>query len=433
MRKGFLPTTPTFFDGLFIATNAVPDACIVLDCPNCGCDKPGKTGVNHDLESSLLSRNGHRADYSTLQANDLVMGTEEKLRAKVMETVEKRRPAIVLIAQSSAVLLMGQDIEATAAELEAETGVPVVAVPSNTLSGDYLDGYGAAVEALARKAPLDVSRRRPGSVAIVGHFMDRMEEDQQSNLRELRRICGALSIPVASVWLSGRVYADLLSVSDADRILTFGYGAGAGAALAARLGCELTECAPPIGLDGAARWTRSLAGLFDRGKEAGDFISRELDEAVPRLEWVVRREFVNRNAAIAADPFIAPGLISFLSELGMNIRSVVLRTRRQSAAGPVTAALESAGQSAGIIVDPAYPEVEEEWSGLRSKEKLDFILATGNERDIAKPLGVPFLELGYPSYVRHALFDAPWLGFRGAVWLADAMFNLFADWEYRRY
>ncbi len=46
---------------------------------------------------------------------------------------------------------------------------------------------------------------------------------------------------------------------------------------------------------------------------------------------------------------------------------------------------------------------------------------------------MPYLEVGYPSYLRHALFDAPWLGFRGALWLADALSNLIRENEYRRF
>jgi len=39
----------------------------------------------------------------------------------------------------------------------------------------------------------------------------------------------------------------------------------------------------------------------------------------------------------------------------------------------------------------------------------------------------------HPCYVRHALFDAPWMGFRDALWLADALFNRLQDADYEAY
>ncbi len=435
MMKGCLPTTQTFFDGLFLAVNALPDSCLVLDCPSCGYDKPGKTGVNHDFASTLVQGSGrHRVFFSRLESDDLVMGSEDKLKRRIKAIAAELKPPLILVTQSSIVLLMGADTEAAVAELESETGAAIAVVPSDTLSGDWLAGYAAAMETVAKKLPLtNDPSAAPDSAAIVGYLMDRLEEDQQSNLRELRRLFDALSIDLNTIMFDGTPFTALSGAAKYGRIISFPYGEKAAGVIGARLGVSPVSTELPIGLEGATRFMRFLGGLFGREKEAEVFIEKELETIVPRLEWIVRRMFANRNVAIAADPHTAPGLAAYLAELGMNVRAVALRSRNNSDSSKTEEALKTAGQSAQIIVDPAFPELEALWCGLKSAEKLDFIIGTGSERDAAKSVAAPFLELGYPSYVRHALFDAPWLGFRGALKLADSIFNLLNEWEYRTY
>jgi len=432
--KPGLPTTLTFWDGITLSTNAVSDICLVIDSHLCGYDRPGKTGVAHDLMSSLMNWSGrHRVYYSRLEANDFVMGSEQKLKSKVREIAASQSPAIVWITQSSAVFLMGQDTENTAAELESETGVQVAVIPSNVLVGDYLNGYGAAMEILSQRVSLAASSKRPDTVAIVGYLMDRLEEDNQANLRELRRMCGGIGEAISSIWLCGSTFAELSSVAEASHILSFPYGRRAAAILGKRLECPVTDMELPIGLDGSVKWMRALGKLFGREKEAEAFISQELDSIVPRLERIVRSTFMNRNVALAAEPNIAPGLASYLGELGMRMRAVALRTRIQSVPTSIMDTLNVDSQSVPVITDPTLPELESQWRNLFDAENLDLIIATGSERTAAKSLKVPFFELGYPSYVRHALTDSPWIGFRGAIWLADALFNLLSEWEYRKY
>ncbi|MBI5537142.1 MAG: nitrogenase component 1 [Deltaproteobacteria bacterium] len=424
-----LPTTPSYLDGVSLAVNAISDASLVIDCASCGEDRAGNVGVNHDLMSTLTRADGqHRVQYTNLDANDYVMGTERKLDRRVREMVAARRCSVMLTVQSSAIQLIGVDAEPLAELLEAELEVPVCVIPTGPLSKDWLDGYQAALLALARKIPLLPQSAARKGVAIVGHLMDRLEQDQMANLAELKRMLGALSLDVACTWLDGSSYARLSDVARAELILALPYGTQAAKHLAGRLGCEAIEMGLPIGLQGTCAWLRTIAGRCGQQERAEAFIRAELDALVPRLEWVVRRHLAGRCVAIAAEPAMARGLSAMLRELGMRVVLMALHARRDEALG----APGEDAEEPELLVDPAIAQLEARFAELVQAGELDLVIGSGKVRDAARSLPIPFLELGFPSHVRHALFEAPWMGFRGAAWLVDAVFNVLSEWEYRR-
>jgi len=428
-----MPTTPTFLDGVTLAVNSVPDIHVILNCPSCGLDKPGKVAVNHDWGSRMLDiRHRHHFHYTTLEANDLVLGSEARV-VRTARSVAKQTPSLVLLVDSSATLLMGDDLEATCAEMERETGIPMAVIPSATLSGDWLDGYAVTAETLARLVQPGNTVARPGTVAMVGFLFDRFEGDARANAEELRRLLAGLGLEAIPGWLDGSEWSQVNGLAQAERIVAMPWARGSAAVLARRLGRPVVEVGAPVGLEGTASWVRAVAAACGRGDAAEDFIDREIGNAVRRLEWPVRNTIANRGIAIVADPYVAEGLIQFVTSMGMQVRSVALHTRKLAAAKATEDALEVAGQSQRVLVDPSYAELESEWSRLNAEGRLDVIVGTGNERDAAKMTGLPYLELGFPCYLRHAIFDAPWAGFRGALWLADRLVQLLMEREYLSY
>lgn len=428
------PTTPGFFEGLLLAIAGVPDAFVLHDSPGCILEKADKVGAKHDLRSTLLESNGrHRWLSSELNDRDLVFGTEKSLRGAVLQIARSVRPGVLLLSQSAIAVVAGTDADAIARDLEDETGLAIATVRSAPLSGCHLDGFANAAEALARNVELRAGEPVAGSVAVIGFPLTRLEADDEANLAELARTCEALGLTPASVWFDGDTSASLSRVARAEHLLALPYARGAAGVLGARLGRPVLPVELPIGLGGTEQWVRSLGEATGRSSEAEAFIARELDLAVPRLEWAIPRGLLHRSVAIVADPHLAPGLVSFAAELGLRVRLVGLHARDRQAAAQVERALAAVGQAAPVLVDPSFPELERRWAELHARGELDLVIGTSNERDAAKALRVPYLELGYPSLTRHALTPSPTWGFRGALWLADAMFNLIAAAEHGAY
>ncbi len=429
-----LPLTPTFLDGLLLLTNAVPDSSLVIDCANCGSDKFAMVGSQHDMMSSLSHGDRKlRVRFSDLKANDMIMGTERRVRATVIDLMKTKNPSLVFLVQSSAVQLIGTDAERLADDLETELKLAIAVVPPQPMSGDFSDGFAAALEVMARKLPLPAASPSPQRVGLIGHLFERFEADELANVAELRRMIEALGFEPGSVWLDGKLTRELVDVSRDGHLLALSGGKRAASALAARTGADVCELEVPIGLDGTVRFLHGLGQSLGVADRVDAVVSRELDVIVPRLEKAVRRSFMHRNVAVVAPPGEAVSLAAYLAELGMAVKLVVVLARRDAATQRVRDELAAAGIGAKIIGDPSFPLVEDAFRALREAGSLDLIVGSGAARDAAKPYRIPYVEFMHPCYVRHALFDAPWLGFRGALWLADAMFNRLHDADYSAY
>jgi nitrogenase molybdenum-iron protein beta chain len=429
-----LPLTPTFLDGLLLLANAVPDTSLVIDCANCGSDKFAMVGAQHDTMSSLSRGDRNlRVRYSDLKANDMIMGTERRVRQTVIDLMGSHHPSLVFLVQSSAVQLIGTDVVRLADDLESELKLPIAVVPPQPLSGDFLDGFASALEALARKMPLSETETSPGRLGLVGNLFERFEADAVANVGELRRLIEGLGFEPGAVWLDGRDTRGLADVARDGTLLAFPEGARAATALAARTGAKVIEARVPVGLDGTVRFLEEVGERLGAADRVKPLVARELEVVVPRLEKAVHRSFLHRCVAVVAPPAEAVSLASYLDELGMVVKLVVVLARRDAAAKLVGETLAAAGMGAEIVPDPSFPLVEEAFRGLREAGSLDLVVGSGAARDAAKAQGIPYVEFMHPCYVRHALFDAPWVGFRGALWLADAMFNRLHDDDYSSY
>ncbi len=428
MTGGRFPTTPSLVEGVLAVVSGVSDLVLVHNAPDCLFELAENVAVRHDLCSTLLDGTGrHRVSSTYLLDRDLVFGAEGALQETALSVIERRRPAMLMVSQSSMPVLAGLDAAAIAEEIERQTGVPVALVAGDPLDGCWVDGVARATEAIARRLDLEPGRSRSG-VAVIGHPMSRLEADHVANVAELSRMLQALNLPPRSIWFSGEDVAKLACVGEAEHLIGLPYAGEATRILGARLSAEVTSVELPIGLDGTVRWLREVGASTGREERAESFIDRELRRAVPRLEWAIPRGLQHRRVAVVGDQFMVRALVPYLQELGMKVPSVAIHSMDRDMAG--LALLREDGSRVPVISDPSFPGLEEEWRRLRASGELDIVMGTSYERGAAKDLGVPYLEIGYPSAVRHAIFDAPLLGFSGALWLADALFNLLADAEY---
>ena len=63
------------------------------------------------------------------------------------------------------------------------------------------------------------------------------------------------------------------------------------------------------------------------------------------------------------------------------------------------------------------------FADLRSKQEVDLVIGNSLINQILRPLGIPFIEMGYPSNFHHVLYPTPLLGFRGVEVLTQRIIN----------
>ncbi len=401
--------------GVYLAVNAVSDACLVVDGSDCVMPKADFLAGNHDLRSTLLAPDGaHRVLCSMTGPLPQDENHERKLAGLLGEVAASGRFGAVLVTGLPFLKLAGVDYEGVAAGVRA--AAPVADVPARSLEADWLEGYDLALEALARALPEpDRRKKRAGRprVALAGYLYDRGERDHLANLAELRRLLVLAGVEPVCVFPSGGNFRELSAALTADLVVSLPYGRRAAARLAARSGARLLETGLPLGFKGTSAWlaaVRRAVGL--KGGFPAELAALERAaalETAPALDALA-----HRNVVFAGDPYLFSAFSSFSAELRLRPRAALLCARARPLA---------AGLPGTLLFSPGTAEAAaavRRLSGYAAPH-----LAVGNSFAVTEKFfpGLPFVELGFPSYGHHCLGDEPFLGYAGARTLAGRLVN----------
>ncbi|MEI7529479.1 MAG: nitrogenase component 1 [Elusimicrobiota bacterium] len=399
--------------GVYLAVNAVADACLVVDGPNCVMPKVDFLAGNHDLYSTLLSADGRHRVLCTMSAPlPQRQDPEKKLTDILLGVAEQKEFAVILLTSLPFLKMAGMDYEGIASGLTAR--VPVVDVPVPHNEADWLDGYAQALAALARALPDRKVKRRKRSVALVGYLMDRNESDHSANIAELRRLLELCGLGLACVFPSGGSFGALSGALEADVVVSLPYGRAAAAAIAARSGAKLVETGLPMGIGGTCRWlesVRAAAGMKEGLPPAVAALAKRTAAAMaPALHALA-----HQNVTYAGDPCLFAAFASLAPELGMRINCALIDSlARPLGTGRLPRELLFAPDTAEAL------SIVRELSGY---SRTDIVV--GNSFTVTESLDMkrPYVELGFPSYGHHCLVDEPFLGFAGAVSLTGRLLN----------
>lgn len=415
-----------FSMGVLLAANAVADARVLVDGPDCSFFRARTLAGTHDARSTLLATDGrHRLAHTGLHVDTAVAGHEAVFRETLARLRRDPGAAVVFVTALPMAVLTGIDHRRLVAEVEAADpdGAPVVLLAERSLDEDWLDGWGRALAGLAET--LDVSRARPApdAVALVGHLMDRGEADQTANGAELRRLLEGIGLTVASLWLDGGPRAQLDAARDAALVVALPHGRRAGPVLGRRLGVPVVEAELPFGPDATDRFVRAVAAATGRAAEAEAFVAREHALLADRWRALLPERLAHRVVGFEGDPALVRGFVELAGVFGMRVARLVAGGRRRP------------GLAEGLEGLPAL-RTELAWeprTGLRAADDdpssgagFDLYVGHGLAR-LPRAAGAerpcPFVELGFPSPGWHACHDAPFLGYRGALCFVDRLAN----------
>ncbi|MBI5881792.1 MAG: hypothetical protein HZB91_01610, partial [Elusimicrobia bacterium] len=377
--------------GVYLAVNAVKDAYILVDGPDCTLYKAHFVHGRHDLNSTLLSITGrHRVLFTNVCSRGVVKEHDALLRRHLLTLDSIKESGLTLVTALPMCSITGVDYGRVLRSLKGKLTKPGVDIPPDSLVGDWLDGYDQAMAAIARGLGLSKGRRRKGCVAVVGHLMDRNEADQTANAAELRRMLAGLSLDVASVWLDGGSASDLKAAETAEFIISLPYGRAAGRRLAELTGAALVETELPFGLTKTAAFLRDVGQASGRKAEAESFIDHELSKVIPRLQWIIPQRFLNRTAAFMGDPYLLEGFLDIAEDLGMAVEGAISRGRNAHGPRPLGDA------RAGTVILREPPVFSDEVRKLLSAPK-DIFVSCWCEREWPH-MENRVMEFGFPSY-----------------------------------
>ena len=413
--------------GVYLGVNALRDAFLVVEGPDCSYMKTQYIQGNHDWLSTLTSVSGyHRVANTALHPAMMTASREEPVRELLRRVASRPATGGTLLTTMPMAAITGADYDRLCREVARETRRDVVHVPGRSLSGDWLDGYDRTLRALAGQVELSGGKPRPRKVAIVGYLHDRNEADHTANLHVLGEMCGALGLELTGVWLSGGRWADLGAVRDAATILSLPYGRAAARLVARRTGAEVVELPLPFGLRACEEWMRVLGERFGAVDRARAYVDRQLAGIVPRLEWLIPFLFQNREVGYVGDPHLVPGFRDIVELLGARLRFAVL-TNRPAHAAVAQPALEG-------VATLVWPKLKA-FVHFLCRQLLDgeLHLLVANNYGMSVPLpDAAVVEFGFPSVYAHALYDRPFLGYPGCLAFVDTLANALRQNELAR-
>ncbi len=416
-----------YINGALLAVNAVPDAFMMVDGPGCITAKARRIHGPHDPCSTLLDcASEARVRHSGVDLVTIAGNYEQMLLGELCSLGGLPQCGVLLLSAMPLCVIAGTDYERLRAAAQARLSAPVIGLPANSLTSDWLGGYQAVLAALAEGMDLSDPRPEPERVAIVGYFMDRNGGEHRGNVAALEEMLRALELEPAPIWLSGAPYEQLREVRHAKTIISLPHGREAARVLARRLDARLIETALPFGLAGTRHWIEQVAQETGRQAQAAEFVRQQLDRVIPRLQWVVPQAFVNRRIVYLGDPHYARGLAELLHELGASLEASVLAGDSAHLSAADRQWLETHTQ---VSFQPRMHTPADIWDGL-DERTVDLAIANSFVAEILK-LSCAWFEWGYPSHYSHYLRDEPFLGFEGCLAFLSRLANAITQHAFR--
>lgn len=414
-----------YLHGVYLAANAIPDVHLLIDAPQCAFNKAEQFFGTHDLVSTLLdSGTRHRVVHTRMHVDNVVDGNKGLFLESFKALVDAPFVDVILLSAFPMAVIIGTPYDNWMSEVPGSDSKLVIQVPGKSLEEDWLVGYSETLKALAARLRLADVKPDPSRVAIVGYLMDRNEEDHRGNVRELTRLLGRLGLTLVSTWLSGEDTRTLGRAAEAGTLLAFPRGREAARILAKRTGATVVDCDIPFGMEGTSAWLRRVGEACGRTSEAERIIAEEVAEIAPRMKWLILKRLVNARLAFLGDPDLIPGFCGIARYIGASVPLLGAWCLRPPA-WP-----EGFEPPVEVRVNDSTGALTERFAAMQD----DIDLVIGNSRltvDCCLPHDIGFMEFGFPSLRYHAVFDSPFLGYRGFSCFVNRIANQFQDLDIR--
>jgi nitrogenase molybdenum-cofactor synthesis protein NifE len=343
----------------------------------------------------------HRISCSTdLRERDIVLGGEKRLEGSLRSLIARYSPRAAFVYATCVVGVIGDDVSAVCKRVEAEVGIPVIAVQSEGFRGTKRDGYSAATRALLELVGTgNIDAIGPLSINLMGDF------NVAGESWIIKDYFARMGVEVVSV-LTGDGRVDEIRRAHGAR-LNVVQCAGSMTPLAKAM--EEKYGIPFIrvsffGIEDTAHALYEVAEkLGDAGvtRRAQDLVRAELGKVLPALK-AFKKDLQGKRAGLyVGGAFKAFSLVRALRQLGVTVALAGTQTGSQEEYEELQAVCDENT----IIVDDTNAL---ELANFLVEQDIDVFIGGVKERPIAYKLGLGFCDHNHERKI-------PLAGFEGAV------------------
>jgi nitrogenase molybdenum-cofactor synthesis protein NifE len=346
----------------------------------------GCAAYTWDIRGSLSSGPElHRLSFSTdLQEKDVIYGGEGKLYQCLVELIAQYQPNAAFVYSTCIVGLIGDDVKAVCRRVEAECGIPVLAIECEGFKGSKKDGYQAACDGLSKligTGPTEGIGNR--SINILGDF------NLAGETWMIRDYYERIGVEVvATITGDGRVDA-----------LRRAHGAALNVVQCAGSMTHLAKSMEEkynipflrvsyFGIEDMAKSLYAVAEFFDDQailRRAQTLVWAEVSKILPELRRYRQVLEGKRAAVYTGGAFKAFSLVRSLRTLGM--KTVVVGS--QTGNREDYELLRALCDEGTVLIDDANPL---ELSKYSQEKQVDLLIGGVKERPIAYKLGIGFCD-----------------------------------------
>ncbi len=403
---------PTYEAGVFLGLNALENSVLIMNSPRCPFVRGMKVFLHNDLFSTVYRATGrHRVITTEWMSYEDVGGNEEAFARLLRERAGEPAGTWVFAFQNISSLVSGFDLDGLARAAGGKGSRAPIPIAGPRLDEDWLSGYDAVLAGVLGRLLHRKGRRT--EVVLAGNLFCRNEADETANVAELRGLLAALGVRRPLILLAGGPLRP--SALRPQVTLAMPYAGRRSADALAAASVDFGRVGLPIGIAGTVDWLRAVGRALGR-----ESIDRELSTLIPCIQWIVAEHLLGRKAVVVADPHLGRGLVRFLRELGLAVQGWFVTSRESGG---------SSGRDAGC---PVFDRPSaEQFASFLSAHDPDLVLGSSLFKYLAADRGVPYIELGFPSYLTHVLHPRPYLGFAGARCVVESLFDALLNRDQR--
>ena len=306
----------------------------------------GPTGCTYSVASAYrLSGCNYRGlpveptTCTAMDETDVVYGGEGKLREAARRVYARYHPDLIVILSCCCSGIICDDVEMVAQDLQAELGLPILAIRSEGFGGDFRSGHEDAFRALL-KLMEPASERLPHTINIVGARVGPTYTEWTEDLDELERLVISIGANINGVIAGGCTVEQIRRAPSVELNASWCYdwGMKIGQLMEERFGVPYSRTGLPYGLAATEDWIRGIAEPLGLVQQARGFMAAERQTVADDLR-TIEQHLRGRTALVEITEYPGPiralALARMAEEFGarpvvINVHPYTVKERKPS-------------------------------------------------------------------------------------------------------